>query len=146
MTVKRQGNGEVVVSRAWWRGTFVVVLLLILYLSLKPSLPAELDSLFRDWMGRWSAVHDILANVLAFGLLALSALNGFVPAGRAVEAWRATALLSVGVVLFATTLELVQRVFLPTRSCDWHDIASAVVGAGLALIFYVRKRLPNDTK
>lgn len=64
MTERRKTAEVVFAGRACWRATFVLVLFLVLYLSLTPSLPAELDHRLPDWMGRWSAVHDFLAIVL----------------------------------------------------------------------------------
>ncbi|MGC8989465.1 MAG: VanZ family protein [Verrucomicrobiia bacterium] len=132
--------GEPVFGRWHWRAAFVVTLLIVLYLSLEPSLPSQVDNRFPRWFGRWSAFHDFVANAIAFGSLAYTGMMGFLPLSNpSSKGKRVAVLLGVGIVVFAAMLELVQAMLLPTRSCDWRDVVAACTGAGLAMAMYVSR-------
>jgi VanZ family protein len=76
----------------------------------------------------WADYHGRVRNIPAFAVLALPFML-ICPSPRA----RRTAIF--GLAAFAATLELLQY-FIPTRYCEWQDIACSWIGLALTWVSF----------
>lgn len=113
---------------------------LVAYLQFRadPSLPAVPTHLagVRDYFD----IHDFAKNAFGFGVLAVTAHFAF-DGGGPYRVGRSTAVLAGVIVL----LELAQLP-LPSRTCDWRDVAAGWLGIGLVDVAWRRgRRLWHDS-
>ncbi|MEO7889596.1 MAG: VanZ family protein [Vicinamibacterales bacterium] len=100
---------------AVYRWALVALVIAIGYLALTPAPPPQLS------LGWDKANH-----VLAFAALAFAGANGFRGAR-----WHRIGL-ALGLVAYGAAIEIAQF-FVPTRSCDWHDLLADIVGIGTGI-------------
>ena len=122
--------------RKTWLVTFVLLLLAVVYLSLR-SRPAIVSvPLFPHLFAVWVDHHDIIKNLIGFGALAVAGFRVFLPRPGAVSVRRrvVTSVCLMGcILLLITALELAQT-RLPQRTCDPRDLLAGGVGVVLAWI------------
>lgn len=97
------------------RAAFVLALIIVAYLSLKPGIPGQIY----DGLDKWR--HIAAYGVLGMsGTLAFSARRNFWP-------------LLAGLTLYGAALELAQ-IFVPYRTGSWPDFAANVAGVVIGLV------------
>jgi len=100
------------------RAAFVLALIIVAYLSLKPGIPGQIY----DGLDKWR--HIAAYGVLGFsGTLAFSARRNFWP-------------LLAGLTLYGAALELAQT-FVPYRTGSWPDFGANVAGVVIG-VFLMR--------
>ena len=120
--------------RAWRAAPLVIAAGVTLFLQLKavPSL-SDVPHVPRAWVAFFDT-HDFLKNALGFGGLAAAvqfASFGMRPPASGPVLWR-----TGGLMVTVAALELAQ-VFLPERSCDWHDIVAGCLGIAISCFFWI---------
>lgn len=100
---------------------------LIFELKPNPSLKG-VNSIPGEWIS-FIDDHDFLMNVIGFGGLAATIQFGFLGFYR--EPWPDVARRAAWLGGVVVLLELTQ-LFLPRRSCDWHDVAAGWLGIAMA--------------
>ena len=98
------------------------------YLCLRPDPELEHVRWLPAVLTHWADNHGQLDNVPAFAMLAVPFM--FVCNGR-----RARRTAIAWLAVFAATLELLQY-FIPTRFCEWQDIACSWIGLALTWLGY----------
>lgn len=105
-------------ARQWqpaFRAAFVIALLIVVYLSLKPGIPGAIY----DGLDKWRHIAAY-ATLGISGTLAFSARRYF---------WH----LLIGLTLYGAALELAQT-FVANRTGSWPDFAANVAGVVIGVI------------
>lgn len=132
-------------TAAWrWLTCFVLVVSVV-YLSLRasPSMQ-EISWLPRELAG-WADRHAHLRHAVGFVLVSMFALSLLGARGRGSshrkipDFLRSDSPILAALCLLVAVLELAQ-LFLPRRSCDWEDILAGMCGIGIGWIcsFFAR--------
>jgi len=114
----------------------------IAYLALKPSPDARTIPFLPGRWARWLDYHDKFNNVTAF--LVLAAVVHWTLSGWKRESASVLFRRVLWMEAMVISLELAQ-LWLPRRSCDWHDMLSGLIGIGVATVPWLRwKEPPGD--
>ena len=119
-----------------WRLRFGPMLLaasLTAYLQLRadPSL-SSVPHVPHAWITFFDG-HDFFKNLVGFGGLAATVHFAFAGFGR--ESWRSVLRRAAWLGVMVVCLELAQ-LYIPTRSCDWHDVAAGWLGIAMASLLW----------
>lgn len=112
-----QRLASLALARRHWQVALVVLTGVICFLALTPTPPQEVS------LGWDKANH-----ALAFVALTVAGCFGFRGVRHGIL-W-----VSLGVFALGGLIEIVQ-LFVPGRSCDWHDLLADAVGIGLGVMF-----------
>jgi len=114
---------------------FWFLLILVSYLSLKPSSSVQEEIWLPSAWGLWLDIHDNWKNTLGFGTLALSAYFAW-PGGwgprQLASAWRR--FLIAGALLALIMLFEFLQIFMPGRHADPADLTAGGLGIALAWV------------
>jgi hypothetical protein len=133
-------------SIAWLRRARIISCVVgtgvVAYLQLKSDPSLSDVSIVPRTLVRFFDTRDFLKNMLGFG--GFIAVVHFAFAGFRREPAVRVAGRAVVVVVAVAILEIAQ-IWLPARSCDWHDVAAAALGIGLVSLLWLRHGAPDSS-
>jgi hypothetical protein len=116
-----------------WRWLFVVLLLTVCYLTLKPRPQISEVSFIPGGMAEFFDLYDDWKNVAGFGALAFAGFLGWQDGwGRKREPTKKSGWLQLCSLIGIVFLMEILQVFIPTRYCDVKDMFWGTVGVLLA--------------
>jgi hypothetical protein len=124
---------NLMLSARLWRALFFLLLVAVLYLTLKPNPQIAEVAVMPQTMADFFDLHDDWKNVVGFGALALAGFLGW-PGGWGPVSWTERArrrLLFVALFSAVGWMEFFQ-LFIPTRFADPKDLVAGGLGTLLA--------------